>query len=77
MHKSKGKSILVHQAIKVYGGAEAKIRAITTSAPDGGQWLRFTRRPPWRKSHRYPVKRKLGGPHNWYRHVCYSHIKKA
>jgi hypothetical protein len=70
MHKSKGKSVLVHWAIKVYGGA------ITTSAPDGGQCLSFTPRPisSWRNS--YPVKRRLCGPHNWSRHfLLFSYNK--
>jgi len=47
-----------------YRGVDVKLQAVYTSTLDGNQWSssRSGRFTPWKKSFRYPLLRRMGGP---------------
>jgi hypothetical protein len=53
--------------MKAYGGMEVQPRLFLASAQDGTV-VSTTLLPPYHqlRSHRYPLNRPLGGPHNWF-----------
>jgi hypothetical protein len=60
--------------MRTYGGVDVYINVFLTLALDAGEWSMITHPPLfcWGKNPRYPLERRLGGPHNW----CERHGKE-